>query len=217
MLLARGALLGELGVSRETARQIDRYIHVLYDWQKKINLISAPSDLQYDAFCDMVWQRHMLDSLQLKKHLCLNKSIVDLGSGAGFPGMVLALAHDTEVYLIESDRRKCQFLSEVSRIIGANVIIINKRIESVFPGDLPESFTLTSRACASVSKILQLTTHLHGACDFLLLKGEKHAMELIEAEKHWQMNTTCFPSITSPHSRIIHIHGVQPNGQETTR
>src|SRR5579863_7255133 len=111
------------GVSRETVARLEAYAGLLVRWSAHINLVGANT-------LDDLWRRHFLDSAQLLTHLpAATQSLIDLGSGAGFPGLVLAIAGVPHVELVESDARKCVFLREAARITAAPVVIHNSRIE----------------------------------------------------------------------------------------
>ena len=160
-------------VPRETFLKLQQYQAILLKWQKAINLISRKDT-------DQVWHRHILDSLQLVDYLQPG-SILDMGSGGGFPGMVLAIATEHFVTLVDSDQKKCIFLEEVkSELKLANVKICNIRIESL---DITEKFqNITARALSSLQKVLQLSMPLLnplGQC--LFFKGSSYKQELKEA------------------------------------
>ena len=115
------------GVSRETLERLTIYADLLVKWQAKINLVGP------ETLADL-WSRHMLDSAQLFPLIRPDaKRLVDLGSGAGFPGLVLGVMGAPDVHLVESDARKCAFLREAARLTGTTVTIHNKRIEQVAP------------------------------------------------------------------------------------
>ena len=132
-----------LDVSRETINQFQEYLVLLERWQPRINLVSK-STLAH------AWQRHILDSAQLAAFYPLNtKHILDVGSGAGFPGLVLAIMGGVQVDLVESDQRKAVFLSTVIRLLGLPAKVHNQRIETM-PNMFPD--VITARAVAPVPK-----------------------------------------------------------------
>src|SRR5437660_4118565 len=113
------------GVSRETLPRLDAYAELLRRWSPRINLVAAST-------LDDLWRRHFLDSAQLLPLVpSAARSLIDLGSGAGFPGLVLAILGVPGVELVEADSRKCAFLREAARIAAAPVMIRNARIESL--------------------------------------------------------------------------------------
>lgn len=193
-------LLGS--VSRETAARLTTYHGLLLKWQKAINLVSG-SSLQ-DA-----WTRHFLDSAQL---LDLDRTShgrwLDIGSGAGFPGLVCAiLAAETrpglEFHLVESDARKCSFLSEVARQCSVAIDISNVRIESLPPQN---ASIISARALAPLPRLLAWSApHLAKTGHCLFLKGETHAEELASAQDHWHMSCEITPSVTSDRSVVLKI------------
>jgi 16S rRNA (guanine527-N7)-methyltransferase len=189
------------GVSRETRERLGTYVSVLRRWQASINLVGR-------ATLDEAETRHILDSAQLHPLLPDGaRVLVDLGSGAGFPGLVLAILGVPEVHLIESDTRKCAFLREVARITETPVTIHNRRIETVepFPADV-----VTSRALAPLDILLGYAvpfTRGSGAC--LFLKGRQAEEELAEARRHWTMNVEQTDSITDPGGTVLRIREVK--------
>jgi 16S rRNA (guanine527-N7)-methyltransferase len=190
-----------LGVSRETMARLERYAELLLKWQKALNLV-APSTLPE------LWQRHMLDSAQLWPLLPPGtRCLVDLGSGAGFPGLVLAILGVPEVHLVESDQRKGAFLREVARETGANVTVHSRRIEQ-----MPElaAEVVTARALAPLPKLVGLAAPwLEKGAIGLFLKGEAAAEELTEARRHWTMAVTTHPSRSSPKGIILRVESIR--------
>jgi 16S rRNA (guanine527-N7)-methyltransferase len=198
------AFAATVNVSRETLSRFRNYADLLVKWQAKINLVGT------DTLPDL-WRRHMLDSAQLLAFLPPSISTVaDIGSGAGFPGLVLALLGVPEVHLIESDARKCAFLGEAARIVGLtaarNPVIHRARIEEM--KDLRVD-VVTARACAPLSRLLGYAEPLLGPqSSCLFLKGARIAEELTEAEKAWKMQIERFPSLSDPSGTILRISQV---------
>jgi len=182
-------------VSRETLARFQTYADLLIRWQKAINLVgrSTLPDL---------WLRHFADSAQLFELIpSTARVLVDLGSGAGFPGMVLALMGVPEVHLIEADRRKATFLREVARATGTPIEIHAARIEAVppFAADV-----VTSRACAPLEKLLDLATPFRKSGTLgLFLKGKTVNRELTQANKVWDIKAAIRPSQTDPDGSIL--------------
>jgi 16S rRNA (guanine527-N7)-methyltransferase len=149
----RTAALSLAPVSRETLERLDIYVALLAKWRKTINLISETS------FAD-VWTRHIADSAQLLSFARNAKIWVDMGSGAGFPGMVVAIqlagTAGARVHLIESDQRKCGFLREIARATGAPVEIHNERIEIAATGITDIVDVVTARALAPLPRLIAL-------------------------------------------------------------
>ncbi len=190
----------EQNVSRETFSRILTYVELLLTWNKRINLISKSTE-------QSIWQRHILDSAQLYPLIprdCL--SLADLGSGAGFPGLVLAIMGVKGVRLIESDARKCAFMREAARITGTDAQIINIRIEKApsAPVDI-----ITARALAPLTDLLDLAKPLIGPkTECLFLKGQHIEAELTQAHKMWRMQVDCRPSRSDPTGSVVRVREV---------
>lgn len=190
------------GVSRETLERLTVYESLLRKWQKTINLV-GPKTL------DDAWSRHFLDSAQLHP-LCPEsvRVLVDLGSGAGFPGLVLAIMGVPEVHLIESDVRKGAFLREVARATGAPVTVHSKRIEAV---QGLQADVLTARALAPLTDLLAWGARflaIDGVA--LFLKGQNVDDELTETTKYWKMRSERITSVTDPSGSILRLSGIAP-------
>lgn len=187
-------------VSRETlaegVRRLEIYAGLLVKWQKAINLVGP-------ATIPDLWRRHMLDSAQLLPLLPSiaagsDGAITDFGSGAGFPGLVLAALTERPVQLIDSDVRKCAFLRETAQAmgIGARVAVHAKRFDALTPWSAP---VITARACAPLDQLLAWTAPFAvEKTVFLFLKGAKVDDELTAAAKHWTMEVERHPSIAGP-------------------
>jgi len=192
-------------VSRETLARLEAFVALLAKWQKAVNLVSR-GDIE------ALWERHILDSAQLLDLLPLpprgrDRVIADLGSGAGFPGLVLAIMGAGEVHLFESDARKCAFLAEAVRITKAPAAVHNLRIESI-PERLPgfKADIVVARALAPLAKLIEYAVPLiekSGVC--LFLKGENIASELTAAKKLWNMRIEQLPSRTRRGGIILRI------------
>ena len=183
-------------VSRETQERLEAYVALLTKWNAKINLV-GPSTLPD------VWRRHILDSAQIHDRVAPAGVLIDLGSGAGLPGLILAIMGGPQVHLIESDARKCAFLHEAARVTGTAVTIHNKRIEAVPP---IEADVVTARALAPLAQLLDHAVRFlkpAGKCVFL--KGARQADELTEARKTWHMSVTERPSLSDPSGVILEL------------
>ena len=205
------------GVSRETLSRLQDYAALLEKWSRAINLVGRES-------LPELWRRHMLDSAQLMAYLPpapedRPRRLLDLGSGAGFPGLVLAILGAGEVHLIEADGKKCGFLREAARVTGAEVAVHHARIE-----DLPAlaADVVTARALAPLPRLLALAegrlaakantvTNTEQACSFcsgpvgLFLKGRDAERELTDSKETWIMRAEVFPSRSDPRGRIIRV------------
>jgi 16S rRNA (guanine527-N7)-methyltransferase len=208
MPLTPEAFAATCDVSRETLERLRRYAEILVKWQKTINLVSP------DSLNDL-WRRHMLDSAQLRSFLPPEaRSLVDMGSGAGFPGLVLAILGAPDVHLIESDARKCVFLAEAARAAGLTVgqspTIHRARLEEI--ADLRVD-VVTARACAPLVQLLAYAEPLLQADSIcLFLKGGRVDEELTEAKKTWRMTVERFPSLSDPTGTILRIRQVARAG-----
>lgn len=197
-------------VSRETLDRLVVYETLLKRWQKTINLV-APSTL------DDIWHRHFADSAQLWAYAPSGAvHWLDLGSGAGFPGLVLAiLAADrggTRHTLIESDSRKAAFLREVARQTGVAVDILCMRIEKPETrAKVREINCVTARALAPMPRLAELVAP-YFASDTLGLfsKGRDVASELDEAARSWAFSAECKPSITDPAGAVVLLTALAP-------
>jgi 16S rRNA (guanine527-N7)-methyltransferase len=189
-----------LDVSRETREKFNIYAALLLKWQKVINLVS-------ETTLEDLPLRHFVDSAQLIKYIPdANVKLADMGSGAGFPGLVLALLGIREVHLIESDVRKATFLREVSRETGAKAVIHDSRAEEVV---IPGLGYITARALAPLSNLLVLADKIspeRATC--LFLKGEKTDDELAKAKKRWNFDLEVFPSLTDQTGKILKINNL---------
>ncbi|WP_142849190.1 16S rRNA (guanine(527)-N(7))-methyltransferase RsmG [Telmatospirillum sp. J64-1] len=190
----------QIGVSRETLDKLRLYAETLEKWQPKINLVGP-------ATLPDLWRRHILDSAQLYQLLPEGtETLADLGSGAGFPGLVLAVMGVPDVHLLESDARKCAFLREVARLTDTKVTIHNKRIEQV---QGLQADCITARALAPVADLLKLAQSLFkDDTECLFLKGRNSEEELTQAAKDWKMTVQRIPSVTDPSGLILRLKEV---------
>lgn len=191
-------------VSRETLIRLETYVALLVKWQKAVNLV-GPSTLKD------VWRRHILDSLQLMPYSPRETvSALDFGSGAGLPGLVLAIAGVKGMKLVESDARKAAFLREAARVTETEAEVFHGRIETlpVMKADL-----VTARALTSVAGLLGYTwPYLKPGGRCLFLKGKGVDEELKEAESLWEMRVTKYPSRTGPDGVILQLEGIRHVG-----
>jgi 16S rRNA (guanine527-N7)-methyltransferase len=190
----------EENVSRETFSRLRSYVDLLLTWNKRINLVSKSTEPD-------IWRRHILDSAQLYPLIPRDcSSLTDLGSGAGFPGLVLAIMGVKGVRLVESDARKCAFLREVARITQTEAQVHNQRIERLAPGPVD---IVTARALAPLTDLLNLARPLIGPktlCFFL--KGQHIEAELTQAHKIWRMQVDCRPSRSDPTGSVVRVQEV---------
>jgi len=187
-----------LNVSRETLDKLSIYADLLVKWQKKINLVSNKT-------IDDLWTRHFLDSAQVYSYLPQEtKTLVDIGCGAGFPGMVLAIMGVPDVHLVDSDSRKMAFVREVARATQTPVTIHNCRIEKMPETEFAD--VVTSRALASLDQLLGFAAPLRkegGRCIFL--KGRKASEEITEAQAKWAFEYQSQVSLSDPEGQLLII------------
>ncbi len=203
------------GVSRETREALEIYEASLIKWQKVVNLVGKGT-------LQEVWHRHFLDSAQLAplipKHTGGAPTVIlDIGSGAGFPGLVLAVLAATGalalppliVHLVEANARKCAFLKEVARITGAQVVVHNARVENLTPFPID---VIMARAVAPLPRLLTLVSGFICQADChplgLFLKGQGVDEELTEAGKQWKMQIETIVSVTDPKGVVLRIEDI---------
>lgn len=193
-------------VSRETLDRLRHYVRLLLDWNDRLNLIGAST-------IPDLWRRHIWDSAQVlnlvpgwrnaSPPLCW----LDIGSGAGLPGLVVALMGGGEVHLAEKSPKKCLFLRTVIQETQASAQVHEGRIEEL---KLPPIDVITSRACAPLPKLLTLAQPFFGPNTIAVLhKGQNVEEELTAATKSWKMQVEIFPSATDPRGRLLRVKGVR--------
>lgn len=195
-------------VSRETLVRLDRFVALLLDWQRQVNLVAPSTEAT-------LWTRHVADSLQLVALAPTARLWADLGSGAGFPGLVIAcaLAQTTgaHVHLVESNTKKIAFLREAVRATGAPASVHAMRIADFAKSPPAPLDAVTARAVAPLSSLLPWTFPLlkSGALG-VFPKGQGVEAELTEATKYWKIQASLAPSRTDPQARIVVLRGVEP-------
>jgi 16S rRNA (guanine527-N7)-methyltransferase len=202
----RDAALALTPVSRETGERLDRFVELLLAWQKTTNLIS-PSTLPH------IWTRHIADSLQLLDLAPDARTWIDLGSGGGFPGVVIACAladrKGAAVHLVESNAKKAAFLREAGRATGAPIAVHAMRIEKFVDTHMGGADAVTARALAPLKSLLTLSFSLLAAGSLgLFPKGQDVEAELTEASKYWNINHTLVPSRTDRKGRIVIVRAL---------
>jgi len=191
------SLVERLDVSRETMDRLSAYVALVEKWQKRVNLVSAST-------LPDIWMRHIWDSAQLVPLIPSETGrILDVGSGAGFPGLVLAALCDAECHLVESDQKKAIFLQTVIRETGIRATIHNKRAESL-PSLEPD--IITARALAPLEKLLDLlAVQLRPGTRCLFLKGEQAEAELQTIDCRQDISYKLHPSLTNQHAFVIDL------------
>jgi 16S rRNA (guanine527-N7)-methyltransferase len=191
-------------VPRETIHRLTRYAELLAHWQKRTNLVAAST-------LPALWSRHFADSAQLTTLARNPRLWLDLGSGAGFPGLVIAMLKtgtpDFRMHLVESNRKKCAFLAEVARATGAPVDIRAMRIE-----DLAENAhrlqpdAVSARALAPLPRLLELAAPFFAlGTRGLFLKGREADSEVEAAKAEWDFTARLTPSLTAADSHIVEV------------
>jgi 16S rRNA (guanine527-N7)-methyltransferase len=207
--LGRDGFARVFPVSRETLERLDAYVALLAAWNRRINLVGAST-------MGDPWRRHILDSAQLRPHLPPRaRVLVDLGSGAGLPGLILAILGVPEVHLVESDQRKAAFLREAARVTGAPAQIHAQRAEK-----LPRlaADVVTARAVASLPDLLDIAEPFlatHSIC--LFLKGRGAGEELTLAAKTWKMASRLLPSLSDPGGTLVILEAPQREAHDRSR
>lgn len=193
----KSEILNHYNVSRETLSKFEEYGQLLTKWQRALNIVSRGT-------IDDFWSRHLLDSLQLMKYIPEESRILDVGSGGGFPGMVLAMSGLFDVTCVDSDTKKTIFLEEVARITGTHVTIMNYRIENI-----TEHFdVITARGFSSLDNLIDIVYRL-SASQGVFLKGKKIKEEIESAQKKYDFKSDIFGSETSDDGNIIVVKSVE--------
>ena len=193
---AKDALTQAFGVSRETLGLLDHFVEFLASESVNQNLVSRSS-------LEEVWNRHILDSAQLLRFADQGSTWLDLGTGAGFPGLIIATLHDGPVTLVEERKKRVEFLSAASSVlkIEQKVEIIQSKVERLSPRTFD---VISARAFAPLGRLLDLS-HAFSTVKtrFLLPKGRNARSELEEAETKWQGRFRLEPSLTDADAQII--------------
>jgi 16S rRNA (guanine527-N7)-methyltransferase len=195
-----------LGVSRETEDQLKAYQSLVLRWNQRINLISRNDE-------DEIWQRHILDSAQIWRYRrSAAMEWLDFGSGAGFPGLVIAVLAKQhfsalQVTLVESDVRKCAFLRHASRELSLQTRVLNERIERL---NSETAEIISARALAPLTKLLAYAEkHLLPGGICLFPKGQRVHKEVDEARAHWAFACHLHPSATRDGAYVLEIGGIR--------
>ncbi|HEX2020274.1 MAG TPA: 16S rRNA (guanine(527)-N(7))-methyltransferase RsmG [Aurantimonas sp.] len=200
----RARVLDQFDVSRETLERLDRYVALLVTWQSRINLI-APSTL------GEIWTRHVADSLSLERHLPPFEKAVDLGSGAGLPGLVVAaMRPDASVDLIESNAKKAAFLRTAQRELSLAGTVHAGRIEDCGSA-LAAAEIVTARALAPLDQLLRLVApHVAPSARCFFAKGRSHEQEINDAAAHWRFRVVKHESALVDGSVVLEIGDIAP-------
>ena len=191
-------------LSKEKEKKLKVFQEEVIKNNQKFNLISKSSVLN-------LWERHIIDSAQLINLFPKGfDKFIDIGSGAGFPGLVLKiLDNNLNGHLVESNTKKAKFLSNTSKLLGIDIKIHNERFENLKKFKNDNKFVLTSRAVSSLDKIIKISlSFLQSGSIGLFHKGEKWKQEISEAKKFWTFEFEAIGSLTNKNSRIIMIKNV---------
>ena len=198
----REAFFDRYSVPRETQKKLDRYVELLLAENQTQNLIAKSTEAE-------VWTRHLLDSAQLTELIPAGaKTLLDVGSGAGLPGIVLALMTDLHCTLVEPRRLRARFLGEVRETLGLSSSSVTcDKIEKF--GSAPFD-VITARAFAPLARTLDGTRHLaNDATTWLLLKGRSAAEEVEAAVKQWHASFDLVPSLSAPDASVVRVSALQ--------
>jgi 16S rRNA (guanine527-N7)-methyltransferase len=193
-----------LHVSRESWLRIEQFVALLLQWQQRINLIS-PASIPF------IWERHVIDSLQLLPLLPPHtKTVADLGSGSGFPALPLAIASGLEFHLYESNNKKAAFLREAMRVTGCKGRVHGERLTGKAPEHgMPTVDVVTARALAPLHELLELAQPLmKNGVQALFLKGQDVDHELTQAAKYWKIQYLKHASLTDSQAIILAVQEV---------
>ena len=194
-------------VSRETYEKLCVFQKILIKWQKSVNLISKNT-------IKNIWERHFLDSAQLFTFVKdVKGNILDFGSGAGFPGMVLAIMGKQNIHLVESDHKKCVFLKEIAMLTETDITIHNCRIEDL---NFINVDLITCRALAPLNNLIDyveifINKSLRKKQEFpkmLFLKGKSYDYEILKLSSNKKISFEEYPSITDKNGKILYINKV---------
>ena len=204
--IARGVAPDWLDVSRETLVKLDNLLALVEKWNPAINMV-APGSLA-DA-----WQRHVLDSAQVFQFIPpLTRKVADFGSGAGFPGLVLAIMAQAalpnlRMTLVESDKRKAVFLNQAAQQLGLSATVLTDRAEVLAPLGAD---VVTARALAPLATLCGIAgRHLGAGGVAVFPQGGQAAKELEEAAAHWNFQVDEAQSKTDPAGRILTLKSIQ--------
>jgi len=201
----------DFDVSRETSQRLEHFVALLEKWNERINLVSKDT-------LNEVWRRHIADSAQLANVIPpYDGPLVDIGSGAGLPGMILAVLGFRDVHLIESNSKKCAFLVEAARVTGSPVKIHNLRLDpaTVLPGELSHAGIITSRAVAPLTNLLDIVLHLvyDGTC-CVFPKGVRAEEEIGVARRNWEFSVERAASKVEPGGVILTLQHIRRRGNK---
>jgi 16S rRNA (guanine527-N7)-methyltransferase len=200
--------LARFGLSESARRDLERFVALLTEWQRVHNLVARGA-------LDEVWTRHVADSLQLLRHAPDFREWVDLGSGAGFPGLVVAIASkdssERHFTLVESNSKKAAFLRAAIRETGVNATVAAERIEAHALKQAGRADVISARALAPLPALLALAApYAHAGSVMLFLKGREYVHELDAASQSWRFDVIDHESATDSGGRVLAIRDLSP-------
>lgn len=201
--------LSQYNVSRETISKLEQFAELLKDWNQKMNLVSRNS-------MEVLWERHILDSVQLINYISPTiKTLVDIGSGAGFPGLILAILMqekipDAKITLIESITKKTVYLKDMcERLKLSNVTVKNERVENL---KITAPDVVTARAVAALDVLCGYVSKINGnKTESLFLKGQSYKEEIAAAQKNWKFDLEIFPNRYSADGVVLKLSRLRKN------
>ena len=193
----------DYNVSRETISKLEIYADCLIEWQSKFNLIGKST-------INSLWHRHILDSIQLVSTIPEDfQSLMDIGTGAGLPGFILAIYYNQlgkDIYLVDSNKKKCMFLDYVATRCNVDVKIYAERLQDLAVKDSFKVDVITARAFASIDNIMSLSRpYSHKKTKYLLQKGVNAKSELTNAKISSKLRVELINSVTQENSYILNI------------
>jgi len=193
-----------INFSRETSHKLQKYERILIDYNKKINLISKSTEKD-------IYIRHFIDCAQVIDLLDDNQDLLDLGTGAGFPGVVLKIvskdfSKNLNIFLVEKSKKKCVFLNFLKKQLDIDISIINQRYEDL---KITKKYSIISRAFKNIKETIDLTyKNLRNIENLIMLKGKNHINEINEAKKKYMFHVKKYQSLTSKESHILKINKI---------
>jgi len=190
--------------SRETSYKLEKYKRILIDYNKKINLISKSTEKD-------IYNRHFIDCAQVIDFLDNNQNLLDLGTGAGFPGIVLKIvsndfSKNLNIFLVEKSKKKCFFLNFLKKQLDIDISIINQRYEDF---KIIKKHSIISRAFKNIKETIDLTyKNLRYIENLIMLKGKNHINEINDAKNKYVFHVKKYQSLTSKDSYILKINKI---------
>jgi len=193
-----------INFSRETSYRLKKYEKILIEYNKKINLISKSTEKD-------IYNRHFIDCAQVIDFLNNNQNLLDLGTGAGFPGIVLKIvsndfSKNLNIVLIEKSKKKCLFLNFLKKQLNIDISIVNQRYEDF---KISKKHSIITRAFKNIKETIDLAyKNLSNIENLIMLKGKNHINEINEAEKKYMFHVKKYQSLTSKDSYILKINQI---------